>query len=94
MYYLIVTGGLFCTKEQWKIKPVWGIALTWEKPDKSFFWEPNNKTLHAGIFDKFVNPPATPGKNIKNICYCTKEINKKNMYINYPLSLQLLMHQQ
>lgn len=53
---------MFCTKEQWKIKPVWGIALTCEKPDRSFFWEPKSKTLQAGIFDKFVNPPATPNK--------------------------------
>lgn len=42
------------------MKPVWGIALTCENPDRSFFCEPNNKTLQAGIFDKFVNPPATP----------------------------------
>lgn len=60
---LFHTGGLFCTKEQWKIKPVCGIALTCEKPDKSFFCDPSNKTLHAGIFDKLVNPPATPKLN-------------------------------
>lgn len=43
-----------------------------ENPDNVFFCEPKSKTLHAGILDKFVNPPARPViKIIYNQLYCS-----------------------
>lgn len=40
--------------------PVCGMIAALENPDKVFFWDPNKRTLQAGILDKLVSPPADP----------------------------------
>ena len=44
------------------MNPVCGNAVTCEKPESVVFLAPRSKILHAGIFDNFVKPPATPAE--------------------------------
>lgn len=44
--------------------PVWGSREVLLKPDRVLLWAPNSIRLHAGILDRLVRPPATPGEGI------------------------------
>ena len=46
------------------MNPVFGRVATCENPERTFFCWPRSITLHDGIFERFVKPPATPsGRN-------------------------------
>lgn len=73
--FFILTGGVSCTIGEWYIKPVCGMMAAVEKPDRVFFCAPTRSMLHAGILDRFVNPPATPTRPNKSFfkqCRTTK----------------------
>jgi hypothetical protein len=42
------------------MNPVCGSKVVDENPVETFFCCPNKQTLLAGIFDRFVRPPAVP----------------------------------
>jgi len=43
------------------MKPAWGMMAVVEKPDRVLFCAPSSRMLQAGILDRLVSPPATPG---------------------------------